>query len=220
VTCDIRKLCCPIALLTLFITLSTAACAAAENGFAALHSSTRPTTDVVTGKFSSSRMTVDVVLAPNNEAELSDLLADVYNPKSANYQHWLGQGEFYARFAPSKAQTAAVTDYLRESGLDVEESLSPFLVRVSGPSNIVETAFRTTLHNYRNPLEGSIIFQTIQRFSCQQHLASGVRGVVGLSNTVRFQSQTVRPTKQTTPACSKLRELHIVTKAQLFNAGR
>jgi subtilase family serine protease len=97
-------LCSAIALLALFLTLSTAVCAAAENGFAALPGSIKLTTDTVMSKFTSSRMVVDVVLAPNNESELSDLLADVYNPKSANYQHWLGQGEFYARFAPSKTQ--------------------------------------------------------------------------------------------------------------------
>jgi len=160
-------------------------------------------------------MTVDVVLAPNNEAELSDLLADVYNPKSANYQHWLGQGEFYARFAPSKAQTAAVTDYLRESGLDVEESLSPFLVRVSGPSNMVETAFKTTLHTYRNP-RGVEYFSNDSEVQMPAALASGVRGVVGLSNTVRFRSQVVRPAKQTAPAVPSC-ETPYVTTAQLFN---
>ncbi len=215
-TSDIRKLCCAIALLALFPTLSTTVCAASEHGFAALPGSIQHTTDKVTSKFTSSRMVVDVVLAPNNESELSSLLEDVYNPKSANYQHWLGQGEFYARFAPSKAQTAAVTEYLRESGLDVEQSSSPFIVRVSGPSNIVETAFKTTLHNYRNP-RGVDYFSNDSEVQLPEILASGVRGVVGLSNTVRFQSQTVRPTRQTAPPVPSC-EAPYPTKAQLFNA--
>ena len=77
------------------------AVAAAED-FSAIPGTTRLTTDVDMGEFSSPNMAVDVVLAPSNESELSDLLASVYDPQSQSYQHWLGQGEFYSRFAPSE----------------------------------------------------------------------------------------------------------------------
>src|ERR1700730_2804000 len=101
----------------------------AHNVFSAIPGSIKPTTDVDTGEFSSPKMTVDVVLAPRNESELSDLLANIYNPKSDRYRHWLGTGEFYSRFAPSDAQAAAIADHLQASGLVVEQSSSPFLVR-------------------------------------------------------------------------------------------
>ena len=120
-------------------------------GFSAIPGSIKPTTDVDMGEFSSPQMGVYVVLAPRNESELSDLLANVYDPKSNGYRHWLGKGEFYSRFAPSDAQVAAVTDYLRASGLVVEQSSSPFLLRASGPSSVVAAAFKTTLRTYRNP---------------------------------------------------------------------
>ena len=47
--------------------------AASADDFSAIPGSTRLTTDVDMGQFSSSNMTVDVVLAPNNESELSGL---------------------------------------------------------------------------------------------------------------------------------------------------
>ncbi len=190
---------------------------AADNGFSAIPGSVNPTTDVVTGEFSSPKMTVDVVLAPRNESELSDLLANVYNPKSDSYRHWLGKGQFYSRFAPSDAQTAAIADYLRASGLTVKQSSSPFLVRASGPSGMVAAAFRTTLHSYRNP-QGIAYFSNASAIHLPTSLASGVLGVVGLSNTVRLKSQVVLPMKQQSaipgaPSC----DTPYVTTEQLFN---
>src|ERR1700691_3911952 len=199
------------------------AAAAAADDFSAIPGSTRFTTDVDMGEFSSSNMAVDVVLAPNNESELSGLLANVYDPQSPSYRRWLGQGEFSARFAPSSAQVAALTQYLQASGLVVEPSSSPFLLRVSGPSNVVAAAFKTTLRNYRNP-RGVTYFSNASAVQLPTILASGVRGVVGLSNTVRMHPNVVRPLRQapssesglnssgkTPPGC----ETPYVTKAQL-----
>ena len=147
-------------------------------GFSAIPGSIKPTTDVDTGEFSSPQTGVYVVLAPRNESELSNLLADVYNPKSNGYRHWLGKGEFYSRFAPSDAQITAVTDYLRASGLVVTPSSSPFLLRASGPSSLVAAAFRTTIRTYRNPM-GIEYFSNESAVQLPASFASGVLGVCG-----------------------------------------
>ena len=183
------------------------------NGFSAIPGSLRPTANIVTGEFSAPKMTIEVVLAPSNGSELSDLLASVYNPKSDNYRHWLGKGEFYSRFAPSDAQIAAIADYLRASGLVLEQSSSPFLVRASGPSSAVASAFKTTLRTYRNP-QGITYFSNASAVQLPASLASGVLGVVGLSNTVRLHSHVVLPRRQTpsNPSC----EAPYPTTEQLF----
>ena len=197
--------------------------AAAADDFSAIPGTARPMTDVDMGKFSNSNMTVDVVLAPNHESELSGLLASVYDPQSQSYQRWLGQGEFNLRFAPSSTQVTAITSYLQASGLIVEQSSSPFLLRVSGPSNVVETAFKTTLRNYRNS-RGVTYFSNASAVQLPTILASGVRGVIGLSNTVRMHPH-VRPMKQVAFSESGLNssgktssdcETPYVTVAQLF----
>jgi subtilase family serine protease len=188
----------------------------ADNAFSTIPGSIKPTTDVVTGEFSSPQMAVYVVLAPGNESELSDLLANLYNPKSESYRQWLSKGEFYSRFAPSNAQIAAIGDYLRASGLAVERSSSPFLVRASGPSSTVAAAFRTTLRSYRNP-KGIDYFSNASEIQLPTSLASGVVGVVGLSNTVRLQSQVVLPLKHTSPPVPSC-EAPYPTSAQLFAA--
>ena len=132
-TCVAKRFCSSLSMLTLFLSVSATLSVAQRTSFSAVHGSFTPTTDPVTGNFTSANMEVDVVLAPRNESALSDLLADRYNPQSKTYQHWLAPGEFYSRFAPTRQQIKAVTDYLGKSGLQVEASSSPFLIRVSGP---------------------------------------------------------------------------------------
>ncbi len=191
------------------------ALAASAESFAAIPGSIMPTTDVDMGEFSSPRMSVEVVLAPRNESQLSDLLADLYNSKSTGYRQWLGKGEFNSRFAPSEAQIARIADHLRANGLVVEPSSSPFLLRASGPSSTVTAAFGTTLHTFRNR-NGVTYFSNASAIQLPASLASGVLGVVGLSNTIRPRSMTVLPAKHTspTPSC----EAPYPTLKQLFAA--
>jgi hypothetical protein len=67
-----------------------------HDGFSAIAGSFEPTTDVDTGEFSSPKMTIEVVLTPRHESQLSDLLANLYNSKSKSYQQWLTKGKFHS----------------------------------------------------------------------------------------------------------------------------
>ncbi len=211
----VKRLCCALLDLTLLFSLSTAVCGAAENGYSSIPGSLRPTTDTDTGAFTSAQMAVEVVLAPTNGQEISSLLADLYNTSSQNYQHWLQKGEFYSRFAPDSGQTAAIEAYLRASGLQVEPTSSPFLLRVSGPSSLIENTFKTSLHTYRNP-RGVTYYSNSSEVQVPQSLASAVLGVVGLSNTVRLHSLAAEPNRRTGPPVPGC-ETPYVTAAQLFN---
>jgi len=194
---------------------------AAREGFSMIPGSLPPTTDVDMGAFTSPKMTVEIVLAPRSEAELSALLQDVYNANSPRYQQWLVKGEFYTRFAPSSAQIDAVADHLQASGLVIEQS-SPFLVRASGPSSAVEAAFATTLRNYRNA-KGVTYFANASALQLPASLAAGVRGVVGVTNTLRARPQIRRSLNRVSsagspvpsaPAC----DTPYPTPAQLFGS--
>ncbi|HUN25709.1 MAG TPA: S53 family peptidase [Steroidobacteraceae bacterium] len=160
-------------------------------GRTAIPGSFRPSTDADTGEFTSSSMTVEIVLAPSNAAALAQLLSDVYNPQSANYHQWLQAGEFYSRFAPSSAVVAAVTSYLQSSGLTVLETSSPFLLRVNGPSSTLEAALSTSIHNYRNA-RGVSYFANTSAVALPTAIAASVLGVVGVTNTVRLHPHLVR----------------------------
>ncbi len=173
---------------------TSAALAAAPSAvprFVSVRDSLPATTDARTGQYSSSRMSVEVALAPRNQAGLNALLQGLYTQGSASYQHWLAAGQFDARYAPAAATRAAVASYLRSSGLSVGASASPFLVRASGTSGQVSAAFRTTLSTYRDR-QGAAYFSNSSAVQVPSTLASGVIGVIGLTNTVREHSMLMR----------------------------
>ncbi|HUZ25038.1 MAG TPA: S53 family peptidase [Streptosporangiaceae bacterium] len=190
--------------------------------FSALKGSVPATTDKVTGKYSSSRMSIEVALAPRNAAGLNAELKAAYTKGSRAYHHWLARGQFTARFAPSKAERAAVASYLRGAGLTVQNSTSPFLVRASGSSQRVSAAFRTTLSTYRDK-KGIAYFSNSATVAVPKTLASSVLGVIGLSNTVREHSMVMHAKNVVHPAraagtSTASCEAPYPTTAQLFNA--
>src|SRR6516225_12240153 len=106
----------------------------ASLGYVALANSVSPTTDTITGRYTNSRMQVEVAVAPRDEAGLNSMLAALYDQNSPSYHHWLSTGQFDARYAPAAATQSAVAKFLSNSGLTVVPSGSPFLVRATGSS--------------------------------------------------------------------------------------
>lgn len=211
-----------IALGGAFSVPAVAATSSSAPQFVAMKNSVQATSDARTGLFHSSAMSVEVVLAAQHQAQMNALLANLYNPSSKDYQHWLAQGQFNARFAPTAAAQATVASYLRGAGLRVTTSGSPFLVRATGSSQQVSSAFRTTLSTYRNP-RGVTYYSNSSAVQMPRSLASGVVGVVGLTNTVREHSMvtrinnTARPLGKSSGGSASC-ETPYPTDAQLFNA--
>jgi subtilase family serine protease len=171
---------------------STATPSAATPALTALPNSLPATTDPSTGAYSASSMSVEVGLAPRNAAGLAAELKAVYTNGSAQYGHYLAAGQFDAKYAPTAATTAAVSAYLRSAGLTVSPTSSPFLLRASGSSAKITAAFHTSLRDYRDR-QGHAYWQNSSAVRVPFSLASDLTGVVGLTNTVRAQSQAVRP---------------------------
>ncbi len=190
--------------------------AAVGESLTAIPGSLTRTVDADIGEFDSANMTVEVVLAPSNEGQLNELLKSLYDANGASYRQWLGTGEFNARFAPAGAQIAAVQRHLESFGLIVTPSSSPFLVRASGPSSVVAAAFGTSIHNYRNA-SGIGYFSNASEVRLPASVAAAVRGVVGLSNTVRLHSHVLLPAKHHAPPAPSC-EAPYPTVAQLYDA--
>ncbi len=207
--------------LAVAVALPSSASALAPR-FAAVRSSAPATTDTQTGAYQSASMSVEVVLAPTHGAQLKTLLAGLYKPSSASYRHWLTKGQFGARFAPSSAERSGVARYLAASGLAVKASASPFLVRATGSSALVSGAFKTNLRTFRDS-RGINYFSNVSAVQLPASLAGGVLGVVGLTNTVRLESNTARVSNGVQrgmghPTGSSSCETPYPTVAQLVNA--
>ena len=136
------------------------------------------------GSYSSSRMSIEVSLAPSHPAALASDLRAAYTKGSRGYHRWMRRGQFDATFAPSAGERAAVARYLRGQGLSVSRGASPFLIRATGSSGRIETAFRTSLSRFRGR-PGVGYFANSTAVHLPATIAGGVLGVIGLTNTIR-----------------------------------
>src|SRR5581483_1438120 len=72
-----------------------------------------PTTDAVSGK---------VWLQANHADTLAALARAVSDPTSAQYRHFLSHSQYVAQFAPTAAQVASVSNWLKQAGLQVGQA--------------------------------------------------------------------------------------------------
>ncbi|HWG01569.1 MAG TPA: S53 family peptidase [Trebonia sp.] len=203
---------------------ASAATSVATPRYAAINDSVSPTSSTSGGAYSAAKMTVEVALAPRDQAGLQRELRGVYTAGSGQYHKFLARGQFDARYAPSAASVAAVENYLHGQGLSVAATNSPFLLTATGSSARVAATFRTSLDNYVSA-RGVRYFANSRPAYLPASIASAVQGVVGLTDTVRLHSLTARPAGGTVarsaPAASATSaascETGYPTTRQLFN---
>jgi len=95
----------------------------------------------------SSKVSVRVYLAGRDAAGLRAYAKAVSDPDSASYGKYLSAKQADARYGATKAQVAAVTDWLKSAGLTVTGTTRHYL-SVTGDVAAAEKAFGTQLHNY------------------------------------------------------------------------
>jgi subtilase family serine protease len=197
---------------------ATAAPPPAASSLSTVRNSLPATTDPQTGSYSAAGMTVEVALAPQNQAGLNSALQAIYTEGSSQYHQFLSAGQFDARYAPSAAERGAVASYLASKGLTVASTNSPFLLSVTGSSAKITAAFHTSLSNYVDP-RGIRYFQNSRTLQVPTSIVSDIQGVVGLTNTVREHSGVVKPLTGKAAASSSAAascQTGYVTKAELF----
>ena len=97
----------------------------------------------------SQAMNLDIVLPLSDAAGLKSFLADIYNPASPNFHHFLTVSEFTAKFGPTQADYDSVVAYAKANGLTVTGgSLDGMEVQVKGPVAAVEKAFHVKMLSY------------------------------------------------------------------------
>ena len=92
-------------------------------------------------------------------AGLKDFLAQLYDPASPAFHHYLTPEEFTARFGPTEADYAAVKKFALTNGLTITATHGNRLVLdVNGPVSAIEKALHITLRTYRHPTEARDFF--------------------------------------------------------------
>ena len=76
----------------------------------------------------------DVVLPLRDQAGLDAFVADVTNPSSPNFRHYITPAEFTARFGPTQNDYDTVVQYLVRNGFSVVGgSRDGMDIQVAGP---------------------------------------------------------------------------------------
>ncbi|HTZ90705.1 MAG TPA: S53 family peptidase [Alloacidobacterium sp.] len=102
---------------------------------------------------------VVITLPLRNQAELDNLLQELYDPNSPSYRHFLTVEEFTARFGPTQEDYDAVIDFAKTNGLSVVgTSLNRLNLDVSGPVTSVEKAFHVKMGVYQHPTENRTFY--------------------------------------------------------------
>jgi len=92
-------------------------------------------------------------------AGLDNFVAQVSDPASPNFRHFLTREELTARFGPTEQDYEAVKNFAGSNGLAITVThANRLLLDVTGAAAAVEKAFHITLQTYRHPTEARDFF--------------------------------------------------------------
>ncbi len=112
------------------------------------------------GKLSgSTNLQLAIGLPLRNQAALTALLQQIYDPHSTNYHRYLTPAQFAAQFGPTKQDYDKVVNFAKSHGLKVTATTpNRMLVDVKGSAANVEKALNVTLQVYKHPTENRTFY--------------------------------------------------------------
>ena len=104
-------------------------------------------------------MRLVLVLPLRNQAELDNLLQELYDPSSLSYRQFLTVEEFTSRFGPTAEDYDSVIHFAETNGLTVVgTSRNRVNLDVTGSVASIEQAFHITMGVYQHPTEKRTFF--------------------------------------------------------------
>ncbi|MFE9422385.1 protease pro-enzyme activation domain-containing protein [Kitasatospora sp. NPDC006697] len=135
------------------------------------------------------QLSVAVALKLRDTAGLDAFLAQVSDPKSPQYGHYLTPEQFADRYAPTQADTAKVVAFLKAHGLTATVSANRQVVDAKGSAAQISAAFGTHESAYFDAKQQKAFFANDDAATLPADVAGLVAGVGGLSDhTVRTPS--------------------------------
>ena len=105
------------------------------------------------------RLELAIQLPLRNQAELTQLLHDLYDPATANFHKYISVSAFTERFGATAADYNKVIAWAKAKGLTVTATTpNRRLVAVEGSVDTINRAFQVKVNNYRHPTEGRIFY--------------------------------------------------------------
>jgi len=148
----------------------------------------------------------DMLLPVGEPEKLETFLADVYNPHSASYRHFVTPSQFTARFGPSQAAWNELLQFAKQSGFTiVSGSRDEMDLRLAGTVRSIEAAFQVKMRLYNHPTESRTYYSpdtepTVPMQAAVWHI-SGLDNFALPHARVQSRSGTTAKPLTTTGAC-------------------
>lgn len=140
------------------------------------------------------RVTLTVALKLRDPSGMQSLLASVYTPGSPQFHHFITAQEFAARFGPSAATVARLTQHFEADGFQVRRSATAQL-QITGSLAAVKAEFGVRLHDYQ---VGATVHTPAYRFRApvsvarlSPAIAGQVEAVLGFSTRPRMHPNSI-----------------------------
>jgi subtilase family serine protease len=127
-------------------------------------------------------LTLAIPLKVKNPKALDAALADLYDPTSPNFHHFLSPAAFTSQFVDTSARQQ-VADHLRSERLAVHDSGTGTVIGATGNVATVERAFNVTLSDYKDA-SGHIFSTSNKTPALPSSVAAHVQGILGLNTAV------------------------------------
>jgi subtilase family serine protease len=144
---------------------------------------------------SDAKLDLSVTLAPRNESALEAFVQQVSDPKSPQYKHYLGKGQFAGVFGATQQTIDAVTKALKDAGLHPDAATPDGLsIPVTATVAQAKSALGVDFAGYKLP-DGRTAFANTVAPKLPAAVASSVQSVQGLSSVVAAKPAHSAPTK-------------------------
>src|SRR5713226_7339209 len=105
------------------------------------------------------RLKLGIQLPLRNQAELTRLLHDLYDPQSPNFHKYMSMSGFTERFGATVEDYNTVVAWAKANGLTVTATTpNRRLVAVEGSVDTVNRAFHVKMCNYRHPTDARAFY--------------------------------------------------------------
>ena len=100
-----------------------------------------------------------ISLPLRNQADLENFLADLYDPRSQKFRHYLSVQEFAEKYGPSDEDYAGLQKFAADNGLRiVDKTPNRMVLNVEAPAATIESAFHVSMNLFQHPTEARTFF--------------------------------------------------------------
>ena len=157
----------------------------------------KPATDVLTMALS---------FQPPQPEAIARTIADLYDPASANFHHWLTPREFGQRFGRSQSEIDDAAGWLKSQGLEVSQIWpSDLSITFQGTVDAVQRAFGVSISRYSDPGSGRVFYSNDQIPSLPSRIKGIATDLFGLNNAYLHHHGTLK--NDGAPSADSIKEL-------------